>query len=444
MQTRIDKYLAKRADLERWPLVAGDTSSLRRVVVIPALAEHDYLDETLASLAANPEEELRETLVICVVNNRGPAHTTTDVLENNQRTLADLERRVQQPEDGVRAAYVDAASPGCELPPKDGVGLARKIGLDWGLAVLRDNGAPRGLLLSLDADAAVCPEYLSGVRRHFEEHDAWAGVVAYAHRFDGPPGQVAAIVCYEIFLRYHVLGLRHAGSPYAYSSIGSTVVCRADAYAAVAGMNRRQGGEDFYFLQQLAKTGGVDEIPGATVYPSSRASIRAPFGTGPRVARFLRHERDEYVLYHPEGYGVLKEWLEAVTAHAADGAECLLEKADGICPQLCAFLAQNGFAKVWGRLAANARDESALLVQFHRWFDGFRTLKLIHHLRDNGFPEQDMLASVRQALRWFDAEPGDVAWERLRDDIAEQQRLLEHLRDLARRMSGRRHGPGGE
>jgi len=145
----------------------------------------------------------------------------------------------------------------------------------------------RPLLLSLDADTRVEPNYLESVRAHFADPYAWAAVIAYAHPIEGTPEEQAAIASYEILLRYHVLGLRWAGSPYAFPSIGSTIVCRAEAYVAVSGMNRRRGGEDFYFLQQLAKTGGVGFINTTTVRPSGRPSSRVPFGTGAYVRQFL-------------------------------------------------------------------------------------------------------------------------------------------------------------
>ena len=34
------------------------------------------------------------------------------------------------------------------------------------------------------------------------------------------------------------------------------------------------------------------------------------------------------------------------------------------------------------------KSPEQFLRQFHQWFDGFRTLKFIHALRDAGLPEQ--------------------------------------------------------
>ena len=65
--------------------------------------------------------------------------------------------------------------------------------------------------------------------------------------------ETKAIICYEIFLRYYVLGLKFAKSDYAFHTIGSTMLCTPDAYVKVEGMNKRKAAEDFYFLEKLAK-----------------------------------------------------------------------------------------------------------------------------------------------------------------------------------------------
>ena len=435
---KIRKYLERRADLTGRPLISGPWDNIEQVVVIPVLAERDYLFDTLESLCANPASELLRTLVICVVNNRAEPFTEGTFIEDNRKTLDALETLVRSDpsapfpkiaDSALRLGYVDASSPGREFPKKEGVGLARKIGLDWGLAVLEEGPVPVKLLLSLDADTRVEPNYLAAVQAALGRQGAWAGVVSYAHPFDAAGSEVAAILCYEFFLRYHVFGLRYAGSPYAFHSVGSTITCRAEAYVDVSGMNRRQGGEDFYFLQQLAKTGRVDRITATTVHPSSRPSRRVPFGTGPRVRRFLEGSEDEYRLYHPETYRVLKNWLSLVSERLEEDGEGLVGEAGRICPQLKAFLDAQNFRRVWRRLRENTAGPKALSAQFHRWFDGFRTLKLVHFLRDNGYPEQEMFESIACLLNRMGktSPPFDPA--RIRHDLEQQKTLLHFLRD---------------
>src|SRR5690606_12885119 len=155
-------------------------------------------------------------------------------------------------------------------------GLARKIGLDHGARL-----CPDGVLISLDGDTAVEETYLASIAAHFREHPASrAAVVEYSHSLEGSTGFNEAMARYEIFMRYHVIGLSLAGSAYAFHTIGSAMACRSEAYAAVGGMARKQAGEDFYFLQALAKLGPMGYIGDTVVRPSARCSWRVPFGTG--------------------------------------------------------------------------------------------------------------------------------------------------------------------
>ena len=87
-----------------------------------------------------------------------------------------------------------------------------------------------------------------------------AGVsIAYAHRLEEADMTVQAreaIMKYELYLRYYRLALEYTGHPHAYHCIGSAFAVRTLDYVAQGGMNKRQAGEDFYFLQKLisAKT----------------------------------------------------------------------------------------------------------------------------------------------------------------------------------------------
>ena len=438
---RARRFLARRAGFPRHDLVSRDVDGIRRVVVIPVLAEEETLFKTLEKLERNPAEERAQTLVICVVNNRTEPHAGSEQVADNQRTLVHLEdlvrgrlaaNRPRIDPDSLRLAYVDASSPGCEIGPKMGVGEGRRIGLDLGLSVFTKNGEDRGLLICLDADTLVEADYLHEIQRHFDTRDSWAAVVGYAHTLPTEVRRRAAIVRYELFLRYHELGLRSARSPYAFPTIGSTIVARCDAYVAAGGMNRRQAGEDFYFLQELAKTGGVSRIDSTTVHPSARSSDRVPFGTGATIGRHLSGADDGATVYHPESYRILGAWLSMV----GDGLDCtasdLLSGAGGISPQLREFLELNIFEEIWPRLRQNAAHHEGLERQFHRWFDGFKTLKLIHFLRDHQLSRLPIFDAINEILDRSDLNRSDVSRSDLVDDLDAQESLLELLRQHCR------------
>lgn len=416
-----NNYLARHAELRRWPLVAGGTTGVDQVVVIPVFAERDALFGTLESLAANDERERRSTLVICVVNNR---HGGVGG-EENQEVLARLKPLVGQ-ESPLRMAYIDASSPGCEFDAKGGVGLARKIGMDWGLEVLTRNGCECGTLICLDADTVVEPDYLGVMRKALSVQSGWGGVVDYEHPLELPPEHSAAIVCYELFLRYHVMGLRWARSPYAFHTIGSAMACRAEAYVAVSGMKPRQAGEDFYFLQALGKTGGITLVHDTKVYPSARMSERVPFGTGARVRRHLAGTENEYLLYDPRCYTFLRDWFARVEEAPEGDVAVLLAQAG----PLAGFLNTQDFGSVWPRLRANSRGGKQLVAQFHRWFDAFRTIKCLHYLRDNEFPAAPMFEALTGLLSWMGLEAPELSGS-VEHDLELQKALLWRLRGWA-------------
>ena len=205
--------------------------------------------------------------------------------------------------------------------------------MDAALRIIDARAAGGGVICCLDADTLVEENYLSAFRTYFTRTGDPAAVSAYAHQKPDDPKLQAAICCYEIFLRSYVIGLSYAGSPYAFHSIGSTMACTADGYTDVRGMNRRTAAEDFHFLNKLAKIGKIGTITETTVFPSSRPSGRVPFGTGRSMLRFLTGGTDEYRLYDPRIFVILKEWLAAMEADPDRDPETIL---DGARPYSCA------------------------------------------------------------------------------------------------------------
>jgi len=152
-------------------------------------------------------------------------------------------------------------------------------------------------------------------------------------------------------------------------------------------MNKRKAAEDFYFMEKLSKIVEIKEIAETTIYPSPRGSWRVPFGTGQRVNRFLSRVMDEYRLYDPESFVILKEWLRLFDdAGLETSTDEILDAANKISPALYDFLQSSGFEKSWKGIKENSKKIEQLNRQKKFWFDGFKTLKLIHHLRDNGMP----------------------------------------------------------
>ncbi len=406
MKPRTEKYLRNYAVTPARPLVASSEEGIEQAVVIPTLAEKSSLFRTLASLARNPSHDLRRTLVVCVVNNHRPNIAAEAEICDNQATLHLLKALVfgklallpyhhcemrddlqQIAGSDLRLAFVDASSPGREIPDCDGgVGTARKIGMDAVLRIIDRAGMEKGVICCLDADTLVQETYLPAICAHFRETGSSAAVAAYAHQKPADPELLAAICCYEIFLRSYVIGLSYARSPYAFHAIGSTITCTTDGYVDVRGMNRRTAAEDFYFLDKLAKMGKIGVITETTVFPSSRISGRVPFGTGRRMLRHMAGGTDEYRLYDPRIFVIIREWLAGMEADPDRDPRIILADARRIHPHLVEYLRLSRLEADWQNIRRNSHNPQHLRLQFHVWFDGLKTLRLVRYLSQRAFP----------------------------------------------------------
>lgn len=391
LNQRLEKYFRGRAVTGPWQLAGGSRQNYNAAIVIPALAEADTLPETLASLRKNPISALQQTRVIVVINNCSACPDS--LLLENQHTLNWLQT---DPFPELHLAWVDASSAGLELPKGEGVGLARKIGFDLALAQLDWSREP--LLISLDADTLVDEHYLPAILHHFSRGRCGGATVPFRHQAAADPQQEAAIRHYELYLRSYLFGLQQAGSPYAYHTIGSAFACAAAAYVAVGGMNRRQAGEDFYFLQQLAKHSGVEMLEGTLVQPSPRFSSRVTFGTGKAVQAQVEQGRQLFNFFSAEAFSVLRSWLELMEQSLDSTADTILQQAAAVSDKLQAFLVDLNFAEAWRRLQINHTDGEQRWQAFHGWFDGLRTRQLLTRLDDSG--ERSVALVITELLAW--------------------------------------------
>jgi hypothetical protein len=241
----------------------------------------------------------------------------------------------------------------------------------------------------------------------------------------------AAICCYEIFLRYWVLALHYAKSPWAFHSIGSTISVSTEAYLKVRGMNRREAGEDFYFLNKLAKVGPIDYTKETCVYPSARLSTRVPFGTGKRIERFLSGDcKEEYFLYDPRIFSILSDWLRLVHEMIFRSEQEILKQAEQIHPRLKSFLEDSKFPIIWPKIRRVAKDEKLLTKQFHDWFDGFKTLKLINYFTKEVYPQINMFLALERILSMMNISGLKCHPEEEIPPLVEQKAILHYLREI--------------
>jgi len=406
MKTARQRYLDKRTIAGPWQITGIKRADYNGAVIIPACDEEQWLFRTLDSLAANPPEQLADFLVLVVVNH--PPGADHRVKIANRRTLeyftaSPLRHRLQ-------LGWIDACCQGLEMVD-GGVGAARKLGFDLALARLRDDIDP--ILVSLDADTLVEPNYLETIARHFATHRAGGAVLPFVHQpAEDVVGQ-QAIVHYELYMRCYLQGLRQAGSPYAFHALGSALACRASAYVNCGGMNRRPGGEDFYFLQSLVKTGGVDNLFGTTVHPAARLSTRVPFGTGPALRQLL-DDPGKQSFYPPEAFALIRDWLALVENSTDRDGAGLQKAADALSPELGQLMHRRRLATTWDRLRNNHAGEVGRMRAFHAWFDGLKTRQLLRGLCRTG---RCKMLTATEAIPRFLAQLGLAGTGSLADDL---------------------------
>ncbi len=370
-------------------------AGLALVVAIPCYDEPG-LGTTLKALW-DCERPPCEVEVLTVINSseRDPP----EVLARNRETYRSATRWIARHDD-PRLRFHLLEFP--HLPRRHaGVGLARKLGMDEAVSRLARNIAGRGIVASLDADCRCAPNYLTAIHQHFSDSPGIHGASIY---FEHPLDDAAAlgtervIARYELFLRYYTRALRYAGLPHAFHTVGSCTAVRSEVYAAQGGMNRRQAGEDFYFVLKLALLGGWSELLETTVYPSPRISHRTPFGTGNAVREWAGAERPQQA-YAPEAFRDLRQlFLQVPALYRVDPDDPGLL---GSCPApLRDYLLAVGFRDRLREVQRNAASPASFENRLWRWLNAFRVMKFLNATAGRDYPRVSVEQAARELLRW--------------------------------------------
>ncbi len=404
------QYLANYAEPEACcPPPEG--RKYEHVAVIPAF------DERPSFLSGLTPRGTNDTLWIVVANSalgrsEGEVQRTrylADALAQGGRSLAPGMTLVPLAHGDL--LVIDRCSEGRELPAKQGVGLARKIGCDVALAWHKQDVISTPWLHCTDADVTLPANYFESAASF--SNDTAALCYPFWHTTEAASSAGRALELYEMSLRYYVLGLRWAGSPYAFHTVGSSMAIRFRSYLAVRGMPKRQAGEDFYLLGKVAKQGRVQTPQCAPIRIAQRASQRTPFGTGPATASILEEMQagEAFRVYNPRSFALLREWLDVLREYAKTRDLGLLDTLSH--DELKRALPLDTEKHL--RLAATqCKTREAREARLTGWFDSFRTLKLIHALRDRGLADVAWSDAVDSAP--FVPEPREG--EKLRVSLA--------------------------
>jgi hypothetical protein len=380
------------------------------IVVIPSYKEPG-LPAALDSLWSAERPDCAVEIIVVINSSEGEA---PDVLAANARSYAESLAFIQQHQDPRFQIHLLNCP---DLPlKKAGVGLARKIGMDEALRRFDSLNTSKGVIACFDADCLCDPNYFRAIENWFADPAKTGCAIYFEHPLAGPepPAIYEAIQLYELHLRCHLQGLRLAGFPHAFHTIGSSMAVRADVYRKQGGMNKRQAGEDFYFLHKIIPLGGFGDLVETRVIASPRSSNRVPFGTGRAVGDYLAGR--PLTTYARQSYLDLRDLFRAVESiHAQNQLPALPAS-------ITAFLVQEQFELALKELRTNSATLINFRKRFFTWFDGFQAMKFLHFARDNFYPNQpvQLESSALHKLMTGDdlpAQPMDQllrfrAWER--------------------------------
>jgi glycosyltransferase involved in cell wall biosynthesis len=371
-----------------------------------------------------------------------PADSPAEILQQNQATLEEARRWIaEHPHPFIDFhVWLDHSFGKKEA----GVGTSRKILMDEAVRRFNTLERPGGIIASLDADAVVRPDYLEALVDHFGSGSAGGSAGGFeggssggpsggslpdgcSIRFEHPlteseasgpekygPGVYGAITQYELHLRYYIQSIRFTGYPYAYQTVGSAFAVRADIYCKEGGMNRRQAGEDFYFIQKVAQRGNFSQCNATCVVPSPRPSDRVPFGTGAMV-RHLHTGEGVLKTYNQQPFGMLRNFFRLI--NHPDFHSGYSPLPEDLPLPLSAFLEQQQFEAALKEIRANSASMEALRNRFWRWFNMFRIMKFLHFSRERGYPDIPVGEAASELLRKLD--PRHVGIPSAENDLIE-------------------------
>lgn len=397
---------------ERFSFVAPQLNTppapdLSQVVVIP-VHDEPHLVASLDSLTAcHPTRGSTEVILVFNTSENAAADVKKNTENSRQACLSWMRERASVPVTFHILNHPD-------LPRKHaGVGLARKIGMDEAAARLaRTTGLETGIITCFDADCTCAPQHLATIENHFAQHPRSAACSIYfEHPLEGslPTCQYDAVAAYELHLRYHVEALRRVGFPHALHTIGSSMAVRAKAYLEQGGMNRRKAGEDFYFLQKIMSSAEVTELNETAVYPSARPSHRVPFGTGRAIQQVI--SGTPQTTYNPNAFEDLAWLVKQVEAHSSEESGKVPEWLPGkIPPKLAEFLNRNEISSAMEEISANVSTTAQFRKRFWRWFNGFRCMKFLNWVSENGYPRVEVALAAsdpvfRQRIGFMEPSP---------------------------------------
>jgi hypothetical protein len=163
-------------------------------------------------------------------------------------------------------------------------------------------------------------------------------------------------------------------------------------------MNRRKGGEDFYFLHKIIPLGRFIDINTTRIIPSPRESERVPFGTGPAITKRIS-EGSEMLTYAPEAFTDLKQFFSAADEFYKRDSATVQLKQGMLSPVMNEFLNGIDVLAAIEEINANTGSPESFINRFFRWFDAFRMVKFLNFACREYYPKIKVTDGAAELLR---------------------------------------------
>ncbi len=362
-------------------------TNLGLVVVIPCYDEPEILITITSLVACHPPVQDVEVLVVVNQSEVSPL----EIERQNTQTIQALEDWKKHHQHAFFKLHMIVPPP--FRKKHAGAGLARKTGMDEAVRRFAALDNPPGVLISLDADTTVDPNYFVEIEKHFQQSKKDVGAtIRFQHRVDELTNEMHrnGMRLYETYLHYYKQAMAFTVFPQAIYTVGSAFAVRADAYVKQGGMNRKQAGEDFYFLHKLAQLGPIGEITQTCVYPSARISHRVPFGTGPVLRKWMEGDESLKLTYNFQAFQHLKQLFDRLPEIYHSSEPELINLIRQLPLPLVSFLKADDFESSLQEIRSNASRPDSFQKRFYGYFNAFKILKFLNFVHPAFYPWQDL------------------------------------------------------
>jgi Glycosyl transferase family 2 len=373
------------------------------IVVVPAYNEPE-ITVLLDSLADCTAPECRVEVIVII---NAPDDISPENIENNRKSLINIESWKKANTDSFFRLF--AFNIERFTVAGWGVGLARKTGMDEAVRRFNSIDKPDGVILNLDADCTVDKNYfLTVCNKVLKSKEISACSIYFEHPLLGnkyPESIYRYITFYELHLRYYFQALAYTGFPYVFHTIGSAIAVKALPYIKAGGMNRRQAGEDFYFIQKLVPSGGYINLNSTTVYPSPRTSFRVPFGTGASIRKLSDDNSTTLMTYNILAFRELKTFFEQTGSFFISTREQFDENFNLMPPGLRMFLDKTEFINKMNEIRDNTSGIESFKKRFFGWFNMFKVVKYLNCVHQDLFVKKSVDSAALELLHLYGVIP---------------------------------------